>query len=189
MIQLVLMGKNSKTQISSGIASFTLDKEMYTPYSQLTAAAYGSFSLTQFADVSRVQLLVNGTEMHFGTVEQCRLTLENGIARVQISSRGLTAMLLQNQLEPGLHTAMSLDRLMQEFVSFPKEITWESSTDTSNYLFVKENTSLWDGAANLTYKRASGIPLCITPTKCGCTCRNRTGRFICSRDRCWEWAW
>ena len=64
MIQLVLMGKNSKTQISSGIASFTLDKEMYTPYSQLTAAAYGSFSLTQFADVSRVQLLVNGTEMH-----------------------------------------------------------------------------------------------------------------------------
>ena len=54
MIQLVLMGKNSKTQISSGIASFTLDKEMYTPYSQLTAAAYGSFSLTQFADVSRV---------------------------------------------------------------------------------------------------------------------------------------
>ena len=101
MIQLVLMGKNSKTQISSGIASFTLDKEMYTPYSQLTAAAYGSFSLTQFADVSRVQLLVNGTEMHFGTVEQCRLTLEKGIARVQISSRGLTAMLLQNQLEPG----------------------------------------------------------------------------------------
>lgn len=43
MIQLVLMGKNSKTQISSGIASFTLDKEMYTPYSQLTAAAYGAF--------------------------------------------------------------------------------------------------------------------------------------------------
>lgn len=158
MIQLVLMGKNSKTQISSGIASFTLDKEMYTPYSQLTAAAYGSFSLTQFADVSRVQLLVNGTEMHFGTVEQCRLTLEKGIARVQISSRGLTAMLLQNQLEPGLHTAMSLDRLMQEFVSFPKEITWESSTDISNYLFVKENTSLWDGAANLTYKLCQRYP-------------------------------
>ena len=77
------------------------------------------------------------------------MTLENGIARVQISSRGLTAMLLQNQLEPGLHTAMSLDRLMQEFVSFPKEITWESSTDTSNYLFVKENTSLWDGEPHL----------------------------------------
>ncbi|MFR3812370.1 MAG: hypothetical protein ACLTXT_08025 [Ruminococcus callidus] len=47
---------------------------------------------------------------------------------------------------------------MQEFVSFPKEITWESSTDTSNYLFVKENTSLWDGAANLTYKLCQRYP-------------------------------
>ena len=158
MIQVVLITRTGKAYLANGIAAFTLDKEAYTPYSQLTATVYGNFSIQQFAGIYRVQLLLDGTELHFGTVEKFRLVQENGTSYVRFSSRGLTALLLQNQLEPGLHTAMSLDKLMQDFVTFPKEITWESDTDTSNYLFVKESTSMWDGVANLTYKLCGRYP-------------------------------
>lgn len=158
MIQVVLITRTGKAYLANGIAAFTLDKEAYTPYSQLTATVYGNFSIQQFAGIYRVQLLLDGTELHFGTVEKFRLVQENGTSYVRFSSRGLTALLLQNQLEPGLHTAMSLDKLMQDFVTFPKEITWESDTDTSNYLFVKEGTSMWDGVANLTYKLCGRYP-------------------------------
>ena len=158
MIQVVLIARTGKAYLANGIAAFTLDKEAYTPYSQLTATVYGNFSIQQFAGIYRVQLLLDGMELHFGTVEKFRLVQENGTSYVRFSSRGLTALLLQNQLEPGLHTAMSLDKLMQDFVTFPKEITWESDTDTSNYLFVKEGTSMWDGVANLTYKLCGWYP-------------------------------
>ena len=142
MIQRVFITRTGKAYLENGIAAFTLDKEAYTPYSQLTATVYGNFSIQQFAGIYRVQLLLDGTELHFGTVEKFRLVQENGTSYVRFSSRGLTALLLQNQLEPGLHTAMSLDKLMQDFVTFPKEITWESDTDTSNYLFVKEGNRM-----------------------------------------------
>ena len=132
MIQVVLITRTGKAYLANGIAAFTLDKEAYTPYSQLTATVYGNFSIQQFAGIYRVQLLLDGTELHFGTVERFRLVQETGTSYVRFSSRGLTALLLQNHLEPGLHTAMSLDKLMQDFVTYPKEITWESDTDTSN---------------------------------------------------------
>ena len=66
MIQVVLITRTGKAYFANGIAAFTLDKEAYTPYSQLTATVYGNFSIQQFAGIYRVQLLLDGTELHFG---------------------------------------------------------------------------------------------------------------------------
>ncbi|WP_298481706.1 hypothetical protein [uncultured Ruminococcus sp.] len=157
-VKFQLIMEKSVMTIIDRIAAFTLEKEIYTPYSQLTATCYGTFSTDQFQSVYRIRMLLDDTEIHLGTVEQLRLVRRNGVSFVQFTSRGLTAMLLQNQLTPGLHTGMSLDGLMTEYYTFPQEITWEHSTDTSNYLYVKENTSMWDGAANLTYKLYERYP-------------------------------
>lgn len=40
MIQVVLITRTGKAYFANGIAAFTLDKEAYTPYSQLTATVY-----------------------------------------------------------------------------------------------------------------------------------------------------
>lgn len=144
--------------IREHIASFTLEQEAYTAYTQLHVTFYTTMKLTELRGIFRVALELEEETLHYGTVETLELVRTNGAARCTIVSRGLTALLLQNQLEPGLHTKMSLDRLMTEFYTFPKEITWERSTDTSNYLFVRENTSMWDGAANLTYKLYERYP-------------------------------
>ena len=140
------------------IASFSLKQEIYTPYTQLSVVGYASISLDTLKDVFRVRMELNGQEVHCGTVEQLRMTRENGAVRFHVVSKGMTAMLLQNQLAPKLYTGMSLDRLMTEFHTLPSQITWERSTDTSNYLFVKEGCSMWDGIANLTYKLHQRYP-------------------------------
>ena len=51
MIQVVLITRTGKAYLANGIAAFTLDKEAYTPYSQLTATVYGNFSIQQFAGI------------------------------------------------------------------------------------------------------------------------------------------
>ena len=53
MIQVVLITRTGKAYLANGIAAFTLDKEAYTPYSQLTATVYGNFSIQQFTGIYR----------------------------------------------------------------------------------------------------------------------------------------
>lgn len=160
MSRLILRLKtaNSTITITDRIASFVLEKEAYTPYSQLSVTLYGTFQLAELGSVYRAQFFVDDTELHNGTIETLETVRKNGTSYLRLSSRGLTAMLLQNQLEPGLHPQMSLDKLMTQFYTFPAEITWEKDADTSNYLYVKENTSMWDGVANLTYKLYERYP-------------------------------
>lgn len=170
MSMKLILKSASHTIVITRILSFVLDKEAYTPYSQLTLSAYGTYDPEIYTGIYRVRLYSDETELHHGTVEQLQMIHEKGVYRLSLSSRGLTAMLLQNQLEPGLHAAMSLNKLMTDFYTFPEEITWESSNDTSNYLYVKPNTSMWDGVANLTYKLYQCYPfirgtnqICMNP--------------------------
>ena len=101
MIQVVLIARTGKAYLANGIAAFTLDKEAYTPYSQLTATVYGNFSIQQFAGIYRVQLLLDGMELHFGTVEKFRLVQENGTSYVRFSSRGLKTAPPMGGFPPG----------------------------------------------------------------------------------------
>ena len=187
MIQVVLITRTGKAYLANGIAAFTLDKEAYT----LQPADGDGVREFQHTAVRR-HLSGTAAAGRHGTALRDSGKVPAGAGKrhllCAVFSRGLTALLLQNQLEPGLHTAMSLDKLMQDFVTFPKEITWESDTDTSNYLFVKESTSMWDGVANLTYKLCGRYPLCTMPTKFACTCRKHTGIFMWVQTHCWAWA-
>ncbi len=157
-VQIRLIAENGSTMYLDTIGSFRLVKEAYTPYSQLTALICSAFDQESIRHICRVQLMADETELHLGTADRVDAVRENGTSMIRVISRGLTAMLLQNQLTPGIHSRMSLDRLMTEFYSFPPEITWESSTDTSNYIYVKENTAMWDGITNLTYKLCGRYP-------------------------------
>ncbi|MCC8111944.1 MAG: hypothetical protein LIO74_10295 [Ruminococcus sp.] len=121
-LQLILTG-TSHTFYFSDLHTLVLEKEIYTPYSQLTVTVYDTDSPENLLDINRAELLSDSTQLHLGTIEQLSVTKENGIIKLQLTSRGLTAMLLQNQLKPGIHTEMSLDRLMTEFYTFPEDIT------------------------------------------------------------------
>ena len=107
-LKLVLKTPNNRIILSDRIASFVLEKEAYTPYSQLRIVVYGALEPELYAQVYRVQLLLDETELHLGTVEQCQTTRQQGIVYIQIVSRGLTAMLLQNQPTPAQAAAKTM---------------------------------------------------------------------------------
>lgn len=96
--------------------------------------------------------------MHSGAVETFSCYRENGVATFEARSRGYTALLLQNQLKPGVLENMSLNKLMTNYYTFPDAITWEQSEETTNYLYAKENTGMWDGVVHLAYKLKGTYP-------------------------------
>ncbi len=181
-LQLILTG-TSHTFYFSDLHTLVLEKEIYTPYSQLTVTVYDTDSPENLLDINRAELLSDSTQLHLGTIEQLSVTKENGIIKLQLTSRGLTAMLLQNQLKPGIHTEMSLDRLMTEFYTFPEDITWEENSDTSNYIYVKQNVSMWDGIANLSYKLYQTYPFIRGANKIRITLPTIYRRYSASSDR------
>ncbi len=156
-LRLVLTAHQNVISLSR-ITTFSLEKEAYTAYSTLKVTAYGTFSASVCADIYRVALYDEETCLHYGTIETLSFTRENGVMCLELTSRGLTAMLLQNQLEPGIHASLSLDSLMRSFYTFPEGITWEDS-EKVNYLYVKQNSGMWDGVVALCYKCCARYPL------------------------------
>jgi hypothetical protein len=56
-----------------------------------------------------------------------------------------------------MKTGVSINSLMDSYYTFPY-VTHENNSDASNYIFVKNNSSMWDGIVNLSYKLCGTYP-------------------------------
>jgi hypothetical protein len=137
------------------VLSFSFSKELYTPYSTLTAHICAS--ALSYDDAAEVLLLLDGHTVHHGLIDSIKCEQKNGCRFVSISSRSFTSLLCQNQIEPGLKMNISFNMLMEDYYTLPY-VTHENDSDTSSYIYVRPNTSMWDAAANLTYKRRGTYP-------------------------------
>ena len=137
------------------VLSFSFSKELYTPYSTLTAHICAS--ALSYGDAAEVLLLIDGNTVHHGLIDSIKCERKNGCRFVSISSRSFTSLLCQNQIEPGLKMNISFNMLMEDYYTLPY-VTHENDSDTSSYIYVRPNTSMWDAAANLTYKRRGTYP-------------------------------
>ena len=145
---------------ASVIFNFQFTKEAYTPYTKLSAV----FAITEnsFAPIispaiySEVFLNIETYCLHHGIIDSFKITTENGIKTGVITSRGFTSMLLDNQLEPGLYTNISIDKLVDKYYKLP-HVTHEKG-ETENYIYVKRGTSMWDAAVSLAYKLYGTYP-------------------------------
>lgn len=145
---------------SSAIFNFQFTKEAYTPYTTLSvvfAVVENSFApfLSPYV-YSEVSLYVDTNYLHRGIIDSFKITTENGIKTGIIKSRGFTSMLLDNQLEPGLYTKVSIDKLIDEYYHLTN-VTHEKG-ETENYIYVKKGTSMWDAAVSLAYKLYGTYP-------------------------------
>ena len=104
---------------------------------------YASISLDTLKDVFRVRMELNGQEVHCGTVEQLRMTRENGAVRFHVVSKGMTAMLLQNQLAPKLYTGMfiGLPMALQFSITAIGSIILQTSVNTLGSVAVTSVTA------------------------------------------------
>ena len=135
------------------IVSARLVKDRYTPYSELRASVVLNNSIN-LNNIRRVALYIGSRRMHYGPADYIRTRVRGGKTVLELISRGITLMLGQNEPEPGVWSKVSLTDIMKSY-SPSSEITYESGTDTVNYVNIKEKSTLWEAIGCLLYTSPS----------------------------------
>ncbi|MBR5683964.1 MAG: hypothetical protein IKW96_11935 [Ruminococcus sp.] len=154
-VYIILRTADGAYYTQSNVLSFSFSKDLYTPYTTLTA--HICTSSPKIPNIAEITLNVNGFPVHHGLIDSVKQEKKGNCRFISISSRGFTSLLCQNQIEPGLKMNISFNMLMEDFYTLPY-VFHENDSDNSSYIYVKPNTSMWDAAANLTYKRRGTYP-------------------------------
>lgn len=157
---LVISGSTSCEE--EHILSFSFRKDAYTPYTSLTVRLCAQTD--SFPDHAEVKFFVMGHLVHHGIIDSSASELSGGKRILTLTSRGFTSLLCQNQIEPGLVSGVSINSLMDSYYTLPY-VTHEDNSDQSSYIYVKNNSSMWDGIVNLSYKHYGTYPY-IRGTNC-----------------------
>ena len=137
------------------LLSFSFRKDAYLPYTLLSGKIVSDGRI--FTDAAEILLCVEGFTVHHGLIDQITTETSGGICLTSFVSRGFTSLLCQNQLEPGMITGVSINSLMDSFYTLPY-VTHENNSDTSSYIYVSSNSTMWDGVVNLSYKLCGTYP-------------------------------
>ncbi len=133
---------------------FTIDKERYTPYTTFK----GSFIVkNNYEEVISINFLINGTAVHYGSIDMARMTYYAGNYRLDIASRSYTLALGLNQPIPQINSSVTLSNLLSRNVSL-KNVTYETGTKSINYIYVLENSTLWDAVVAYSLKAYGKYP-------------------------------
>lgn len=156
MICQISLIKSDGTEVNPDyIMSFVFEKDAYTPYTRLSAE-FMNRSNALPSDCYGVKLRLGAKTVHFGIADVYHSTRSSGCYRGSVSSRGYTSMLMENQIQPGLYTGITIDSLFSTFC--PMQNIEHESNDATSYIFVKPGSSMWDSIANLSFKLFSRYP-------------------------------
>lgn len=154
-IKLQIKKTDSSSMEELEILSFSFKKNLYTPYTMLTAGFIANNS--DYLSVCEIILTINNQTVHHGLIDSFEISEKNGIKTGKIVSRGFTSLLLQNQIEPGIKNNISLNSLLDNYYPL-NYITHEDNSNTENYIFVQNRSTMWDGVVTLAYKLCNSYP-------------------------------
>ena len=152
---LTLHRQDSTTLTLSACLKFSLLLERYTPYSTLRAS-FVCDDTDNLSDVCRAVFRLDGRCLHDGIMRDFKIETAQNRRILHVTSRSFMEVLLHNQLVPGLHTNVTLYSLMNAY-ALP-HITYETSVSATNYIYVKENTGMWDAISAYNYKYNHNVP-------------------------------
>ena len=144
-----------ETLADGKVLHFSFKKDMYTPYTVLSAKVRAVRS--SYSGAAEASLILDGRVVHHGLIDSIRWEKAAGEQFMNVSSRGFTSLLTQNQIEPGLKMNISFNDLMDGYYTLPY-VTHEDNSDNSSYIYVCPNTSMWDAVSNLSYKLLGTYP-------------------------------
>ncbi|MBZ4671149.1 MAG: hypothetical protein PWQ76_534 [Clostridiales bacterium] len=152
-LKLLEVGASTKKEFTHCL-SLKYEKERYTPYSSFS----GTFMLDlPIGEVFDAELYINGNFIHKGIVDTLQTEEKSGFKTLKITSRSHTSMMGQNEVTPGVLTNVSLVNLMSNYIAIPN-VYFENLTATSNYIYIKEHSSLWEAVTNLCLKQYGTYP-------------------------------
>lgn len=138
---------------------FVFRKEKYTPYTELSLTVQDKEgTVPLLCTFNRIVFTVNGNALHDGLIDNADFRMENGVSVISVRSRGFTSLLLNNEMVPGLHFSMSINKLMQNYYTFPFQVKWKSDITACNYIYVKPHNSMWESVVNMGFKLYSSYP-------------------------------
>lgn len=154
-VEDIMSGKTiEKTVSTEDIVSLRFVKERYTPYTQLT----GKVAInTEVYDIKSIMLKAGDKVTHFGPPDRFEWEIKENRYIVSFTSRGYSCALGQNQLTPGLHYSISFEELMTSEIALP-HVEYQKLNNKLNYVYIKENDTMWDTAKAFTRKLIEGHP-------------------------------
>lgn len=136
------------------ILSFTFHKDVYQSYTSLGAKFSGNISVPE--NVTEIIFKIDNRTIHHGLADNISVTTSAGGSVISVSSRSFTSLLIQNQIETGLKTDISINDLIGSFYTLPY-VTHEDSAEKS-YIYIRNNSNMWDGIVNIAYKLYGTYP-------------------------------
>lgn len=146
--------KNNKSIKVDDCVNFSFEKERYTPYTTVSGVFVCASGISS---ISKVRLYINDKAVHYGPVDKYEYFTEGGVSYIKFSSRGFSMGLSQNQPMPGVNLNVNLQSFIDNNITIP-HVTYEQDTTVSNYIFVKETSSLWDSIVALGQKTYGEYP-------------------------------
>lgn len=134
--------------------SFTLEREIYTPFDTITATLPAEEISSQ--EISRIAVWLDETEIFLGLVDSIRFSFRNQRRFLKIRSKSFTSLLTQNELPSDMYSNLTIQDLMKNFYKF-EYITYDDLPD-SGYLSVKSGNTMWDGVVSFGYKITGHYP-------------------------------
>ena len=154
-LHLYLFRKQTSDYLrESDCLSLVLEREAYTPYEEVTATFLSSGQ--DYSTVTRIGIFIDNTRIFLGLVDSIEQFTKEHAVFVRIRSKSFTSLLTQNELEPGLHSNLTMQKLMTDFYDFPY-ISYENP-EASGYISVKTGDTMWDGVVRFGYKITGHYP-------------------------------
>lgn len=160
-VNVIFKNTDNSEIVFDKIISFSFRKDIYQSFTSFGAKISGEISEPE--NVSEIFFKIDGKTIHHGLPDNISVEISGGSSVISISSRSFTSLLIQNQIESGLKTDISINSLMGSYYNLPY-VTHESS-DEKSYIYVKSNSNMWDGIVNLSYKIHGTYPY-IRGTNC-----------------------
>lgn len=153
--KIIITDENGKEYIFDKILSFKYTKSLSLPYTSLDALICCKNIFEK--DISSVKLVIDNIIVHSGFIETFKSYSRNNCFFISLTSKGFSALMMQNYLEPKLYTKVSFNSLMDDYVTMP-DVTHEDNSEATGYFYVSENKSLWDSVCSFGYKLKNTLP-------------------------------
>lgn len=155
MFSLEFSVKDAESIFTAGIIDLHYTKERYTPYTMVSGRAM--VPLPPENMIKAVSLFDDNTLMHYGLPDEAQWTYKNGCGILSFSSKGFSAALGQNQLTPGMYPNTTFEELMTGSIALP-HVEYEQMDKPINYVYIKENDTMWSAAAAFARKYCGEYP-------------------------------
>lgn len=143
---------------------FVYQKERYTPYAFLSGTFIGSCDPTA---IREVRFRCGGKYLLYGAADYLVCEHKNGKSIIRLRSYGFTKLLGQNYAEPGIISQPDLGTILSN--RGIRGISYQTNTNTVNYVYFNDKTTLWDAVRIYTLKAHDTHPFIYNNNTVLCT--------------------